>query len=1304
VSSTPGATPFEPYLPALLPAWAAAEPGTAVRVQPSSLVMLDISGFTRLTERLAGRGRAGAEELSDILEQVFSPLVDVALTEGCDLLKWGGDAVLLLATGPDAAVRASRAALRMRGRLGRVGHLRTSVGAVVLRASTAVATGDVVLVLAGDPQIHRELVVLGPAATAVVALEGTARAGQVLVDVATAANVEARLLAPTPGQHSLLLGLPRAPRVPLTSAAAAGTSAPQAAQRPGPQSSPGDRSLAALLPPQLRDRLAQGTHEPDHRVVTVAFLRFDGTDDVLRLRGQAGLAQAVDDLIRNVQDATHRHGVSFHESDVDTDGGKIMLVAGAPLSTGDDVDHMLATVRLAVDRSQAIAVRAGIAHGRVFTGDLGPDRRRTYSVKGGAVNLAARLAARAEPGQVLLPAELLTHSRRRWASTVQEPFRLKGIAAPVLTVALGSASSSSSESQETALCGRDPELAQLRGALDRLAAGIGGSVLLVGDPGMGKTRLVTEMVKAAAADFRVLTADCGHSGAATPYATVGTILGAALGLTAVTDPRQGLQHAEQIIAQAAPELVDRLSLLAKVFDVTIPGAPSEDEHLGEEFRTDALQRLVVDVLRAVLDTPTLLVIEDTHLMDADSARLLAQLLSRSDDMPWLLLATRRGEERGWMPAVADVIALGPLDAKASLSLVELVAPERPLPPAAARQLATRAGGHPLFLRELVLAAARGDELDDLPMSVEELVTVQVDALAPGGRALLRRAAVLGDSFTDRLLREVIGGTAGSDPATLQGELASLSAFLVRVRGRGWRFRHTVHREVAYAGLPVKVRTELHGRVGEVLARSPRTRGNRPEVLAHHFFASGRYDKAWQWARQAGIKASARAAPEAAAHAYAQATEAGARSGTVTPADRVADLESWGDALFLCGRSAESAAAYLRARRLVSGQPVASAGLSLKLAKVAQRQGRYAVALRRTSSGLGVLEGHEVVAGATANRARLLARRSVIRMSQGRYAEADRSAREALRVAERAAHDDATAQAHLVLHGVEVFTGARSGVDHGALALAMYERLGDLSGQAHAHNNVAMRLLVVGDWPQAAERFERAAASFEQVGDAANAANAAYNSADLLNRQGRSAEALVLLGRVSRVARAVEDEELQALVLREQGRAHVRAGRAAEGLPLLASARELFERLHEPHEVCDTDIATAEGQLLAGEPALALAGATEALVLASRLGAATLLPSALRVRASAQLQLGDLGGAAQSLQRGLGADVTPDLAHERGFLLAVRARLEALVAGDPARREVRSAAQGSSARDAAAALERLGVVRAPLPWLPSTDQG
>ena len=1276
-------TRLEPYLPALLRGPVAADPTPAHWALSGSLVVLDISGFTRLTERLAARGRAGAEELSDVLDDVFGPLVEVALAEGCDLLKWGGDAVLLLATGEGSAVRATRAGARMRAVLSRVGHLRTSVGAVVLRASTGVATGDVHLVLAGDPGAHRELMVLGPLASRVTATEAAAAAGQVLVDAATAELLPERFVGEATGPGFLLRGLPPP--------ATRGPEVTPDLTRVLPQLSGGPTTdRARLVPSQLRAHVAHGNREPEHRVAAAAFVRFSGTDALLEQDGPEALTSAIDELVRTIQEATTRHGVSFHETDIDVDGGKVMLVAGAPQSTGDDVDHLLAAVRHVVDRPGRLPVRVGVAQGRVFTGDLGPASRRTYSVKGGAVNLAARLAARATPGTISLPAELLEHSRTPWEVESTSSLRLKGLAEPVASVTLGRPTSRVVDQVETAMVGRELELGVIRTALDRLGDGAGGIVTVIGQPGMGKTRLVAEVL-AGAEDFEVLKAESEHSGATAPYATVRLLLAAALGLSSEVDPQEGFRRAATLVATRDPQLLGQLPMLGLVFDVPLDlpldlplELPLHEAELGEEFRSDVLHRLVVAVMEAALQTPTLIVVEDAHLMDGDSARVLEQLAARCDERPWLLLTTRR-ELDDRTPADGVVVELGPLGAGASELMTELVDPERPLPPDAARALVARAGGHPLFIRELVLAAARGDRIDDLPLSVEELVAVQIDSLAPRQRSLLRRAAVLGDSFTLALLAELVADLP--DGRTLRDDVAELSAFLEPAGSRRWQFRHAVHRETAYAGLPIRVRTRLHATVGEVLSRSPRARRRRPEVLAHHFFAAGRFADAWECARRAGAKALAAAAPEAAAHAYAQAAEAALRSGSVPTEERAADLESWGDALFLAGRSGAADHAYAQARRLWVGEPVRSAALSLKAAKVAQRQGRHSVALRRTATGLRILTGADGP-DALAARARLLSRRSVVLMSQGRYAQAARCALEAVQTAEQAGQDDALAQAHLVLHGVEVFTGSSSGVDHGETALALYTELGDLSGQAHAHNNIAMRLLLQGRWTEALEGFQRAAASFEKVGDAANAANAAYNSADLLNRQGRPQAALDVLAGVLRIAKAVDDEELRALVLREQGRAHHRAGRPDEGGRLLEEARALFHSLHEPHEVCETDIAVAEGHLLAGRSAEALAATQSVLTTITALRAATLLPSALRVRASAQSVLGDVAGAWASLREGLAVSAAPDLAHERGFLLAVQAHLETVDLAD---------------HEAFAVLERLGVLRAPLPWLTPASQ-
>ena len=627
------------YVPRLLPGWASASDGLAHRELDASLVMFDISGFTRLTERLSRQGRAGAEELSDVLHAVFTPLVAVAEDEGADLLKWGGDAVLLLLDGPDHALRAARAARGMHRVLGRVGHLRTSVGPVVLRASSGIHTGTVHLVLAGDPVVHRELMVVGPAASAVCRADAAAGAGQIVVTDPTAAALPPEFLGTSVAAGRLLLSHP----VP--------TSATPPA--PPPPAVPADL-LATLLPPQLRVHLTQHESEPEHRMVAAAFLRFDGTDRLLAEQGPGRLAAAVDQLVRNVQDSVSRHGVSLHESDVDIEGGKLMLLAGAPLSTGDDVDHLVSAVRLVVGRAGELPLRAGVAHGRVFTGDLGPASRRTYSVKGHAVNLAARLAARAAPGEVLAPVELFEHAHRAFDLEVRPALTLKGVARPVITVVVGDPLEADALPTTTVMVGRERELGLLTAALDRLggtpgaSGGTGGVVEIVGEPGIGKSRLVGELASRAE-DFMVLTAAADRSGLFTPYGAARGLLSRALGIAGVRDRAVAASRVRERVLRLAPELVERLPLLGAVLDIDLADEEGTVGAIDEQFRTEALHELVVDLLVAIGNGPTVLVVEDTHLLDPASSGILTRLAAEAQRRPWLVVITRRDDSDRMAP-------------------------------------------------------------------------------------------------------------------------------------------------------------------------------------------------------------------------------------------------------------------------------------------------------------------------------------------------------------------------------------------------------------------------------------------------------------------------------------------------------------------------------------------------------------------------------------------------------------------------------------------------------------------------------
>jgi predicted ATPase/class 3 adenylate cyclase len=1253
------------YVPRLLPAWAAAEQGPAHRVIDGSLLLFDITGFTPLTERLARRGREGAEELSNLLDTVFSQLLMDAEDEGGDLLKWGGDALLLLFDGADHGRRAARAGLRMHRVLAQIGRAKTSIGRVKLRASAGVESGPVHLILAGNPALRRELVLLGPTATAVTMLEHAASIGEVLVGDATAADLGPGLVRPHEGWGHLLSGVPTPANRP-----------------PQPEPEPMPAVVEQLIAPQLWAYLSQPSREPEHRTVAVAFLRFDGTDTVLAEEGAEVVTAAVDEVLRNVQDASAAHEVSFLDTDVDVNGGKILLVGGAPRSAGDDTDRLLTAVRGTIDRAGRLSLQAGISHGRVFTGDTGSPTRRTYSVKGDAVNLAARLAAHAESGSILMAADVLEHTRRSYAVSEAPMASLKGKSKPVPVVTLGQPlEPRRQQSSEDVFIGRDAEMAILRGATEQLINGSGSLIEVIGEPGIGKTRLVDKAV-AQAGDVTTLRCDCERTGAGTPYTPVRRLLHQVLGTNSSMDPDTLANCLQDCVTTAAPDLRPWVSLLGVVLDVTIPPSPEVAE-LEEQHRAERVPELVADLLERMVPTPVMLVVEDSYLADPASEGVLTAIARREQQQPWLLLVTRDDRPTGWIPAATGRIELGPLDMRSSIELAEMATPERPLPPAIAEELAARSGGHPLLLRELARAAARGEDPDELPSTVEELAATQIDQLPLAQRSLLRRAAVLGDEFPEDLLLQMFRDVA---PEGSETELLAGLAGLIVPTGHQLRFRHPILREVAYAGLPYRRRRELHAKAAEVLETTTAAADRRPEILALHYFVARNYDKAMDYGWRAGKRAMARYAPAAAADAYRRAAQAARLSSGVSPSERSFYLEALGDAESLAGRPTEATAAYLEALRGVRGQALREAHLALKQTVVEQRRGHYSNALRRASIGLRAVSGL-ISPEAGAIRAQLQIQYAFCRVNQGRYADARRWAERGLAEAEAANELKAQGNAHLVLHVVEAWLGGPKAEQHGETALRIFEQLGYLTGQAHMLNNLAIRRIFEGRWLDALPMSARAAESFRRVGDATNAANADYNRADVLVRQGRSDEALPLLENTLRVARAVGDEDLVALVRKEMGRAQSRAGDVAAGLRLLQESRAQLAKLREPHEVVDADIASAEAHLLAGSPDTALALIDRALLDAASIHAATLLPSAYRVRAAALLATGDVAQARTALAEGLRQSSSPDVAHERGFLLAVAARI-AVLRQDPGAAQLE--------QEANAALSSLGVVRVPLP--------
>ena len=345
------------------------------------------------------------------------------------------------------------------------------------------------------------------------------------------------------------------------------------------------------------------------------------------------------------------------------------------------------------------------------------------------------------------------------------------------------------------------------------------------------------------------------------------------------DPNTVAKCLQDCVMASAPELAPWVSLLGVVLDVTLPASPEVAE-LEEQHRAERVPELVADLLERMVPTPAIFVVEDAHLADPASAGVLAAIGRRTQQRPWLLLVTREDRPTGWVPAATQRIELGPLDVASSTELAEMATPDRPLPPAIAEALAARAGGHPLLLRELARAVARGEDPDELPSTVEELAASQMTGCPRRSVRCCGGPQCSAMSST----RTCFCGWSGTwqRSSLLTELLAGLEGLIVTTDGQ-LRFRHPLLREVAYAGLPYRRRRELHAQAAEVMEATTSAADRRPEILALHYFVAGRYDKAMDYGWRAGERAMARHAPAAAADAYRRAAQAARLSPASAPA-------------------------------------------------------------------------------------------------------------------------------------------------------------------------------------------------------------------------------------------------------------------------------------------------------------------------------------------------------------------------------------------------------------------------------------
>ena len=566
-------------------------------------------------------------------------------------------------------------------------------------------------------------------------------------------------------------------------------------------------------------------------------------------------------------------------------GDGLMALFGFPVAQENDAERA-ARAALSIQRAladinrknadsgkPALNARIGIETGPVVVDAAG-------EIYGDAPNTAARVQALAEPDTVMVTARVQRQIAGLFVTEERGTHDLKGVPEPVTLFRLVRASGGGRRAGQrhlTPLIGREEEIAVLMRRWERARQGDGQLVLIVGEPGLGKSRLVEE--------FHARLRDVPHTWAEwscsqllqnTPLHPIADWGHQRFGGADVPAEKR-LGDLENLLGLVKLDPGENAALLAPLLDIPLP--PERALALPpEELRRRQLAALTSLVIAGARAQPAVLALEDLHWSDPTTLDLLRGIAERGALAPLFVLITARPEFRPpWgMRSHHSTISLAPLDRAQVRNMVGELAVRHALPKEVIDRVTERTGGVPLFVEELTrLLLERGEQGDiqAIPPTLQQSLMARLDRLGPA-REVGQIGAVIGRDFPYALLRAV----AGMDDTPLQAALDRLAdADILLVQGlppdADYRFKHALIQDAAYENLLKSRRQVLHRRVGETLRdKFAGTVNTEPELLAHHFTQAGMTETAIEWWGKAGQRSLERSALVEAAAQFTRALD------------------------------------------------------------------------------------------------------------------------------------------------------------------------------------------------------------------------------------------------------------------------------------------------------------------------------------------------------------------------------------------------------------------------------------------------
>jgi class 3 adenylate cyclase/tetratricopeptide (TPR) repeat protein len=671
-------------------------------------------------------------------------------------------------------------------------------------------------------------------------------------------------------------------------------------------------SVEAYTPKHLAEKILSSKHslEGERKQVTVLFADMKGSMELLAERDPEDARKLLDPILEHMIEAVHRYEGTVNQ----VMGDGIMALFGAPLA---HEDHAVRACYTALKMQEAvkryaegvrstegiqIQIRVGLNSGEVVVRSIGSDLKMDYTAVGQTTHLAARMEQLATPGSILMTAHTLRLVEGYVEVKPLGPLNVKGLSKPVDTYEIAGAGLVRSRMEAAAarglshFVGRDTEMNALQKAFEQVGVGKGQIVTVIGEPGVGKSRLFYEFTRSHRAQgWLIMESSSASYGKATPYLPVIDLIKSYCQIEAQDDGRQIREKLTSKLLALDRALEPTLPAFLALLEVPVdPGSERSmwrdlDPPQRRQRTLDSVKRLL---LRESEAQPLLLVFEDLHWIDSETQALLDNLVESLPTARILLLVNYRPEyqHRWGNKTYYTQLRIDPLSAESAEELLrDLLGDDIALQPFK-RRLVKQTEGNPFFLEQIihtlietkVLTGERGTyhltkapEEIQVPATVQAVLAARIDRLSPERKGLLQSAAVIGERVPFTLLQAV----AEMSEEELRRDLAHLQTaeFLYEASlfpELEYTFKHGLTYQVAYNSLLQERRRSLHAQIVSVIETLYHDHlTEHIERLGHHAFRGQLWDKAVAYLRQAGKKAAARSAEREAAANFEQALEA-----------------------------------------------------------------------------------------------------------------------------------------------------------------------------------------------------------------------------------------------------------------------------------------------------------------------------------------------------------------------------------------------------------------------------------------------